>query len=225
MNPMGSTYVEYGTGNMLNLGVGTIKRKIDSNEYDDEILHEAQPNGGKRTCNSSNSPSQNYTFGSVSGGWLQSSSPSQSLSTSIAAIAPTNGFAPSGYQTPESVQSSVAASPFAPSMDMDMETESFAQDPHAPAPMTIQTTNAVLNTAISAPTTSQSSTLLPSALPASSQSNHHTGSTEFVPVHGRSMEIPSYARVPLNEVRKYREQRWSSCIYAADTRLGQGMMI
>jgi hypothetical protein len=29
-------------GNMLNLDVGTIKRKIDSNEYDDEILHEAQ---------------------------------------------------------------------------------------------------------------------------------------------------------------------------------------
>jgi hypothetical protein len=29
-------------GNMLNLDVGTVKRKIDSNEYDDEIYHEVQ---------------------------------------------------------------------------------------------------------------------------------------------------------------------------------------
>ncbi len=42
MNASQSSYVEYGTGNMLNLDAGTIKRKIDSNEYDDEILQEAQ---------------------------------------------------------------------------------------------------------------------------------------------------------------------------------------
>lgn len=42
MNASRSSYVEYGTGNMLNLDAGTIKRKIDSNEYDDEIIQEAQ---------------------------------------------------------------------------------------------------------------------------------------------------------------------------------------
>jgi hypothetical protein len=31
-------------GNMLNLDAGTIKRKIDSNEYDDETIQEAQEN-------------------------------------------------------------------------------------------------------------------------------------------------------------------------------------
>ena len=29
-------------GNMLNIDAGTIKRKIDSNEYDDEIIQEVQ---------------------------------------------------------------------------------------------------------------------------------------------------------------------------------------
>ncbi|KAK3816072.1 MAG: hypothetical protein J3Q66DRAFT_341554 [Benniella sp.] len=215
-------------GNMLNLDVGTVKRKIDSNEYDDEIYHDVQPNG-KRACNTPHNHNQSFaTFGStpqtpteysqgpLSSGW--------SSHTTTTTMIPSNGFTATGYQTPES---SVAASPFAPSMDMDMETEVSTQDPHAPAPMTIQTTNAMLNTAISAPTVHQSSTLLPSALlhPGPSNNIGNSGPTEFVPVHGRSMEIPSYARVPLNEVRKYREQRWSSCIYAADNFLGQGMMV
>lgn len=75
--------------------------------------------------------------------------------------------------------------------------------------------------------------LLPSALPvpgqgANSDNNGGNINNEYVPVHGRSMQIPSYARVPLNEAneaRRYRDQRWSSCIYGVDTRIGQGMMI
>lgn len=146
----------------------------------------------------------------------------------------------SGYQTPESTQSSVMTSPMM-NMDMDMETGSDAGTPYAQqhhhhqqraqeSPMMVQNTNAMLSAAISSPMTAQPSSLLPSALPGQhqQQSNHDMDAapvTEYVPVHGRSMEIPSYARVPMNEMRKYRDQRWSSCIYGADTRLGQGMMI
>ena len=80
---------------------------------------------------------------------------------------------------------------------------------------------------VAAATQQNGTGLLPSALPVPGQGNNST-SNEYVPVHGRSMQIPSYARVPLNEAneaRKYRDQRWSSCIYVVDTRIGQGMMI
>ncbi|KAG0287112.1 hypothetical protein BGZ98_004804, partial [Dissophora globulifera] len=126
-----------------------------------------------------------------------------------------------GYHTPESVHSSSdAVSPFsATSMDMEMESVSATQD----SPAMVQNTNAMLNSAISSSMMNQQSALLPSALPGQGQGQQQ--SNEFVPVHGRSMEIPSYARVPADEARKFREQRWSSCIYGADTRIGQGMMI
>ncbi|KAG0365522.1 hypothetical protein BGZ54_006453 [Gamsiella multidivaricata] len=232
MNPTRSSYVEYGTGNMLNLDAGTIKRKIDSNEYDDEIIQEIQPNG-KRACSFTSHTQQFASFGTsdrmftpqtpnglehphgMASVWSQSN-PSSLLRTAMAPNAQlsmsSHGF---GYHTPESSQSSVAASPHESSMDMDMETTSQG----SPSQM-IQNTNAVQAAANSSMTNGHSSGLLPSALPG--QSN---GGAEYVPVHGRSMEIPSYARVPLNEVRKYRDQRWSSCIYGADTRIGQGVMI
>ncbi|KAF9187982.1 hypothetical protein BGZ51_000917 [Haplosporangium sp. Z 767] len=226
MNPTRSSYVEYGTGNMLNLDAGTIKRKIDSNEYDDEIIQEIQPNG-KRTCGLMNHTHQFVTFGTSDGlsapqtpngpSWPQSN-PSPLFRTAVASNVhhsltsfneTTNGF-----HTPESAHSSVTASPLASSMDMDMESVAVEE-----TPAMIQNANAMLNTVTSTPMASQRSSLLPSALPGQQSQD------EYVPVHGRSMEIPSYARVPLNEVRKYREQRWSSCIYGADTRIGQGMML
>ncbi|KAF9992920.1 hypothetical protein BGZ65_011644, partial [Modicella reniformis] len=160
MNPMQSSYVQYGTGNMLNLDVGTIKRKIDSNEYDDDIF---QPNG-KRACNTMNNNTQQFaTFGSVhtapqtpkgpdhiqQGGFVSGWSPSSFTPMTMAS---NGGLIPTGYQTPESVQSSVAASPFASSTDMDMmdmETESSYQDePVAPIPVSI---HAYASTAAPAP--------------------------------------------------------------------------
>ncbi|KAI1318586.1 hypothetical protein EDD11_006277 [Mortierella claussenii] len=244
MNPTRSSYVEYGTGNMLNLDVGTIKRKIDSNEYDDEIIQQVQPNG-KRTCSPMNQPHQFAAFGTT-------------LSQTFSAVSPLtpnghshqNGSVPSNgsqaspspylrtavhsnathttmqcYHTPESAQSSVTASPLESSMDMDMEASVAGQDSQS----MVQNTNAVLNTAVSfSASNHHSSQLLPSALSGQNQTGQSNGNhcdNEYVPVHGRSMEIPSYARVPLSEVRKYRDQRWSSCIYGADTRIGQGMMI
>jgi hypothetical protein len=182
--------------------------------------------------------------------WAQQaqSNPSPLLRTAMNSSASAQGFSMmhnnSGYQTPESTQSSVMASPTM-NMDMDMETGSEAGTPYAQqhhhhqqrayeSPMMVQNTNAMLSAAISSPMTTQQSSLLPSALPGQHQQqlNHDMETsantapvTEYVPVHGRSMEIPSYARVPMNEMRKYRDQRWSSCIYGADTRLGQGMMI
>ncbi|KAF8928039.1 hypothetical protein BGZ58_009932 [Dissophora ornata] len=224
---------------MLNLDAGTIKRKIDSNEYDDETIQEIQPNG-KRTCSPMNHTQQFATFGSSSrlstpqtpngpeqpnglgSGWPQSN-PSPLLRTAVTSNTqfsmPSNGFTVNGYQTPESVQSSVAVSPFV-SMDMDMESASASQS----TPAMVQNTNAMLNSAITAQEPNQNnSALMPSALLA--QANGSSSSSEYVPVHGRSMEIPSYARVPLNEAQKYRDQRWSSCIYGTDTRIGQGMMI
>ncbi|KAG0263888.1 hypothetical protein BG011_007842 [Mortierella polycephala] len=226
MNPTRSSYVEYGTGNMLNLDAGTIKRKIDSNEYDDEIIQEAQPNG-KRTCGLMNQAHQFATFGTSGGlsapqtpngqSWPQSS-PSTLPHTAMASSAhhsltSFNGTM-NGFHTPESAHSSVTVSPLASSMDMDMESTTVEE-----TPTVIQNANAMLNTAISTSMTSQTSSLLPSALPGQHNQN------EYVQVHGRSMEIPSHAHVPLNEGRKYREQRWSSCIYGADTRIGQGMML
>ncbi|KAF9956958.1 hypothetical protein BGZ72_002328 [Mortierella alpina] len=243
MNASRSSYVEYGTGNMLNLDAGTIKRKIDSNEYDDEIIQEAQPNG-KRTCSVTPNASQFATFGKQMGAphtpngqdqaqysaWPSSqSSPSPFLRTAVTTsgaqgpMMPTSsGFSAMnhGYQTPESTPASVTPSPhnsaFSASMDMDMESTS--------GPTMFQHTNntPLVSSAMAAP-----GSLLPSALPgqAQQQQQQPQEKSPYVPVHGRSMEIPSYARVPLNEVRQYRDQRWSSCIYGADTRIGQGMMI
>ncbi|KAF9293898.1 hypothetical protein BGZ74_011518 [Mortierella antarctica] len=253
MNQSHSSYVEYGRGNMLNIDAGTIKRKIDSNEYDDEIIQEAQPNG-KRACGANNhSSSQFATFGSTphtpsgpehhqhgafNGAWAQSN-PSPLLRTAVnhAAAHPhhnytTNGESLSlGYHTPESV-SSLAGSPSTfRSMDTDMDMDSTPSVSESPM---MQNTNTMLHTTLVSPLTGTTSHhqapvasngLLPSALPVQEASAPSTGSNEYVPVHGRSMEIPSYARVPMNEVHKYRDQRWSSCIYGADARIGQGMMI
>ncbi|KAF9368346.1 hypothetical protein CPB97_004713, partial [Podila verticillata] len=251
MNPSHSSYVEYGTGNMLNIDAGTIKRKIDSNEYDDEIIQEAQPNG-KRTCGNNHS-SQFATFGSTphtpngpehhpqhgafNGSTWARSNPSPLLRTAVnhAAGHPNNnainGELNLGYHTPVSVGSSLAASPSTHrSMDTDMDMDST---PVGVSPMMMQNTNAMLHTTLASPMGGSShhnhapmasNGLLPSALPVQ-ETPPSTGSNEYVPVHGRSMEIPSYARVPMNEMRKYRDQRWSSCIYGADARIGQGMMI
>ncbi|KFH62671.1 hypothetical protein MVEG_12063 [Podila verticillata NRRL 6337] len=251
MNPSHSSYVEYGTGNMLNIDAGTIKRKIDSNEYDDEIIQEVQPNG-KRTCGNHHS-SQFATFGSTphtpngpehhpqhgafNGSTWARSHPLPLLRTAVnyAAGHPNNnainGELNLGYHTPESVGSSLAASPSTHrSMDTDMDMDST---PVGVSPMMMQSTNAMLHTTLGSPmggsshhthTPMASNGLLPSALPVQ-ETLPSTGSNEYVPVHGRSMEIPSYARVPMNEMRKYRDQRWSSCIYGADARIGQGMMI
>ncbi|KAF9342751.1 hypothetical protein BGX26_006906 [Mortierella sp. AD094] len=233
MNPTRSSYVEYGTGNMLNIDAGTIKRKIDSNEYDDEIIQEVQPNG-KRACSLMNHSQQFATFGMpiTPNGPETTHNFASSWPQSNQAPLPHNGFTSNGpsangyfvmhgYQTPESTQSSVAASPFASSSSMDMDMESVSTQPDSSA--MVENASMVLNTAVSAPMSHQSSGLLPSALPG--QNGNNESSTEYIPVHGRSMEIPSYARVPLNEARKYRDQRWSSCIYGADTRIGQGMMV
>ncbi|KAG0204200.1 hypothetical protein BGX28_003775 [Mortierella sp. GBA30] len=230
---------------MLNLDAGTIKRKIDSNEYDDEIIQEVQPNG-KRTCSLMTHSNQFATFGgrvvatphtpnngqenNIHSWPASQSNPSPLHQTAIATSAQipitmsSSGFMTinHGYQTPESGPSSVTASPFdaasSSSMDMDMESTSATQE----TPAMIQSTNAVLNTATACSMATHSSGLLPSALPGQPQQEERN---EYVPVHGRSMEIPSYARVPLSEIRKYRDQRWSSCIYGADTRIGQGMML
>ncbi|KAF9562327.1 hypothetical protein BGW38_008990 [Lunasporangiospora selenospora] len=206
MNPSSASYVAYGTGNMLNIDVGTIKRKLDSNEYDDEIHQEAQPNG-KRACSFSNRPTQFATFGSPT--HLTAQYPVKQVVDHSQALKPTWTQIDSspflrhqqhepqgqtlhhGYHTPESEQSSATASP--PSMDMEMDAASADQD---------SSIAAFNNVAATAPP-----------------------QDEYVPMHGRSMEIPSYARVPMSEMRKYREQRWSSCIYGADSRLGQGMMV
>ncbi|KAG0002203.1 hypothetical protein BGZ80_001962 [Entomortierella chlamydospora] len=225
MNPTRSSYVEYGTGNMLNIDAGTIKRKIDSNEYDDEIIQEVQPNG-KRACSLMNHPQQFATFGTpITPNGPETHNFTSSWPQSNQASLPHNGFGSNdpmhGYHTPESNQSSGAASPFDSSSSMDMDMESVSAQPDSSA--MVESASAVLNAAVSAPMSHQSSGLLPSALP--EQISNNESSTEYVPVHGRSMEIPSYARVPLNEVRKYRDQKWSSCIYGADTRIGQGMMI
>jgi hypothetical protein len=157
-----------------------------------------------------------------------------------------------GYETPESGLSSGTASPYTGGsmMDMDMESDNMAQS----SPSMAQSTNAMFRASLASPilsqdyhqqqlqqqhlqqqqqqqaataaVTAQNGTgLLPSALPVSGQGNN---GNEYVPIHGRSMQIPSYARVPLNEAneaRKYRDQRWSSCIYGVDTRIGQGMML
>ncbi|KAF9923033.1 hypothetical protein FBU30_006864 [Linnemannia zychae] len=262
MEPIRSSYVEYGQGNMLNLDVGTIKRKIDSNEYDDETMQEAQPNG-KRTC----SPMNHSTFSNFGTPiqtpkakpvWSQSS-PSPLLRT-VAHQATLNHTSNinahvqglGGYQTPESKIGSGTASPFAGESTMDMDMESDNSVAHESISMT-QSTNAVFKASLASPVLSQEyhqqqlqqqhlqqqqqqqqqqatqngNGLLPSALPVSGQDTP-SHSNEYVPVHGRSMQIPSYARVPLsevNEARKYRDQRWSSCIYGVDTRIGQGMMI
>lgn len=136
-----------------------------------------------------------------------------------------NGFAAMhhGYQTPESTPASVTPSPlnsdFSASMDMDMESTS--------GPAMFQSTSSA---SMTSSTMAAPGGLLPSALPGQTQPQQEPQQqsqekSPYVPVHGRSMEIPSYARVPLNEVRQYRDQRWSSCIYGADTRIGQGMMI
>ncbi|KAF9316301.1 hypothetical protein BG003_002127 [Podila horticola] len=256
MNPSHSSYVEYGTGNMLNIDAGTIKRKIDSNEYDDEIIQEVQPNG-KRACGVNNhSSSQFATFGSTphtpngsehhhhhgafnANAWAQTN-PSPLLRTAVnyAAGHPnhnntTNGETSNlGYHTPESVSSLTASPSTFRSLDTDMDMDSAPSVSESPIMM--QNTNAMLNSTLASPLASvashnysqapMSNGLLPSALPVQEASTPSTGG-EYVPVHGRSMEIPSYARVPMNEMRKYRDQRWSSCIYGADARIGQGMMI
>ncbi|KAG0068155.1 hypothetical protein BGZ93_002581 [Podila epicladia] len=254
MNPSHSSYVEYGTGNMLNIDAGTIKRKIDSNEYDDEIIQEVQPNG-KRACGANHPASQFATFGSTphtpsgpehhqhaafNGTWAQSN-PSPLLRTAVNHAAghphlnnPTNSESLTlGYHTPESVSSHAGSPSTFQSMDTDMDMDSTPSVSQSPM---MQNTNAMLHTTLAAPLTGATSHhhnqapmvsngLLPSALPVQEAPSPSTGSNEYVPVHGRSMEIPSYARVPMNEMRKYRDQRWSSCIYGADARIGQGMMI
>ncbi|KAF9976828.1 hypothetical protein BGZ73_007736 [Actinomortierella ambigua] len=217
-------YVEYGTGNMLNIDVGTIKRKMDSNEYDGESQFEMQPNC-KRNCNPRNGPFDS----SMEVTMAAPQTPSQNGSPwSKSGVVPMQYQQqqqqqqqhPSmfgGFQTPDSIQPSVSTSPaqfLSNTMSAMMDT-SMAED--------------------SLPTQSIATTtpLMPSAMPAAAATPMMTtvvsapieNKQEFVPVHGRSMEIPSYARIPLNEVRKYREQRWSSCIYSADARIGQGMML
>ncbi|KAF8943387.1 hypothetical protein BGZ47_005481 [Haplosporangium gracile] len=275
MEPIRSSYVEYGQGNMLNLDAGTIKRKIDSNEYDDEIIQEVQPNG-KRTCSPMNhSPFSNFgtptqTTPKSSGPVWSQSNPSPLLraaahqATALNHInnyngnshahagAAGHGMMQQGYQTPESELSSNAASPFTggSNMDMDMESDSVAQDA---SPSMAQSANDMFRASLASPVLPQGyhqqqlqqqhfeqqqqqqqtaaaaqngTGLLPSALPVPGQDTN--SNNEYVPVHGRSMQIPSYARVPLNEAneaRRYRDQRWSSCIYGVDTRIGQGMMI
>ncbi|KAG0213844.1 hypothetical protein BGX33_002641 [Mortierella sp. NVP41] len=267
MEPIRSSYVEYGQGNMLNLDAGTIKRKIDSNEYDDEIIQEVQPNG-KRTCSPMNhSPFSNFgtptqtpkaASSAAVPAWSQPN-PSPLLRTAANHAAMStqinhNSSSMHGYQTPESRLSSNTASPYTggSSMDMDMESsDTIGQDS---SPSVAHSTNAMFRASMASPILSQGyhqqqlqqqhlqqqqqqaaaaaataaaqngTGLPPSALPVPSQDSNN----EYVPVHGRSMEIPSYARVPLNEMneaRKFRDQRWSSCIYGVDTRIGQGMMI
>ncbi|KAG0380811.1 hypothetical protein BGX24_004658 [Mortierella sp. AD032] len=269
MEPTRSSYVEYGQGNMLNLDAGTIKRKIDSNEYDDEIIQEVQPNG-KRTCSPMNhspfsnfgTPTQQTPKAAPAGpAWCQPN-PSPLLRTAAhhAAALKNNSFGSGpgmqqGYQTPESGLSSITSSPFTGgSMNMDMEMEADNTVAQESSPSMAQSTNAMFKASLASPILSQDyhqqqlqqqhfhqqqqqqaavaqngTGLLPSALPIPGQgSNGGSNSNEYVPVHGRSMQIPSYARVPLNEAneaRKYRDQRWSSCIYGVDTRIGQGMMI
>ncbi|KAF9907663.1 hypothetical protein EC991_010695 [Linnemannia zychae] len=262
MEPTRSSYVEYGQGNMLNLDAGTIKRKIDSNEYDDETIQEAQPNG-KRTCSPMNHSSFS-NFGTPTQtpkAWSQPN-PSPLLRTAAHHAAALNnnhnnhgvsaghGLGMQGYQTPESGLSSGTASPYTggSTMDMEMESDDIAHD----SPSMAQSTNAMFRASLTSPILSQEyhqqqlqqqhlqqqhqaataaaatqngTGLLPSALPIPGQGSN---GNEYVPVHGRSMQIPSYARVPLNEAneaRKYRDQRWSSCIYGVDTRIGQGMML
>ncbi|KAF9126036.1 hypothetical protein BGW39_006975 [Mortierella sp. 14UC] len=264
MEPTRSSYVEYGQGNMLNLDAGTIKRKIDSNEYDDETIQEAQPNG-KRTCSPMNhSPFSNFgtpTQTPKGPAWPQPN-PSPLLRTAAHHAAALNnhnnshiagagpGLGTQGYQTSESGLSSGTASPYTGEsmMDMDMESDNVTQD----FPSMAQSTNAVFRASLASPILSQDyhqqqlqqqhlqqqqqaataaaaaqngTGLLPSALPVPGQGNN---GNEYVPIHGRSMQIPSYARIPLNEAneaRKHRDQRWSSCIYGVDTRIGQGMML
>ncbi|KAF9430311.1 hypothetical protein BGZ94_007398 [Podila epigama] len=254
MNRIRYNYVQYGTGNMLNVDAGTIKRKTDSNEFDDEIIQEVQPNG-KRACGSNKQNSQFASFHSNSQGtphtpngpdsphnnnshganWMQSNPPPLLRSAvGHAAGQSQSGFDNFNYHTPESVSSSTVASPATlHSLDMDMDMNATP----ANSPMMMQTTNAMFRTTLDSPMIGSQSTqspsvpsstgLLPSALPVQPEESQPavTTTTEYVPVHGRSMEIPSYARVPLNEMRKYRDQRWSSCIYGADARIGQGMMI
>ncbi|KAG0348449.1 hypothetical protein BG004_005178 [Podila humilis] len=277
MNPSHSSYVEYGTGNMLNLDAGTIKRKTDSNEYDDEIFQEVQPNG-KRACGASKNQSAQFAsfgvqaaspethtnpheaidHGGASGfkhcqtshtGWPSSQSdPSPLLRTAVNhAAGGSRQF--NNFHTPESINSSLAVSPSThQSMDTDMD---MASTPSHESPTMNQNTAVMLHTSLSSPLTGtgyrhhphQTSKndingLLPSALPEHNEQQQQqlqiqqlengaasTERTEYMPVHGRSMEIPSYARVPMNEMLKYRDQRWSSCIYGADARIGQGMMI
>ncbi|KAG0275634.1 hypothetical protein BGZ95_008543 [Linnemannia exigua] len=268
MEPTRSSYVEYGQGNMLNLDAGTIKRKIDSNEYDDEIIQEVQPNG-KRTCSPMNhSPFSNFgtptqqTPKAAGPAWSQPN-PSPLLRTAAhhATALSNKSFGSGlgmqqGYQTPESGLSSSTSSPFTGSsmnMDMDMESDNTVVQASS-SPSMAQSANAMFKASLASPILSQDyhqqqlqqqhyqqqqqqqaavtqngTGLLPSALPVPGQgSNGVSNNNEYVPVHGRSMQIPSYARVPLNEAneaRKYRDQRWSSCIYGVDTRIGQGMMI
>ena len=152
-----------------------------------------------------------------------------------------------GYQTPESGLSSNTASPYTDGSNMDMDIESDSTGAQDTSPSMAQNSNAMFRASLASPILSQeyhqqqlqqqqqaaaaaqnSAGLLPSALPVPGQGTNSNGNNEYIPVHGRSMQIPSYARVPLNEVneaRRYRDQRWSSCIYGVDTRIGQGMMI
>ncbi|KAK5816565.1 hypothetical protein F5H01DRAFT_181807 [Linnemannia elongata] len=271
MEPTRSSYVEYGQGNMLNLDAGTIKRKIDSNEYDDEIIQEIQPNG-KRTCSPMNhSPFSNFgtptqTTPKSSGPAWSQPNPSPLLRTAAhhaAALNHMNNHNGShlqanmqGYQTSESGLSSNTASPYTGGSNMDMDMESDCTGAQDASPSTAQSTNAMFRASLASPILSQEyhqqqlqqqhlqlqqqqqqqaaaavqngTGLLPSALPVPGQGTNGNGNNEYVPIHGRSMQIPSYARVPLNEAneaRRYRDQRWSSCIYGVDTRIGQGMMI
>ncbi|KAF9915249.1 hypothetical protein BX616_006573 [Lobosporangium transversale] len=223
MNPTRSSYVEYGTGNMLNLDAGTIKRKIDSNEYDDEINQEVQPNG-KRACSTLNQVKQFSPFGSTfSHQTLHSTSNGQAWpqphTSNPPAFSNTATFNSStATHADPSTQSSVFIAPS--SMDIDMElTPTTARDSSS----ILQNPNTFHNSAASS-LVNQKSHHTNNNYNNSSNTNGNT-QNEYVPVHGRSMEIPSYTRAPLNEVRKYRDQRWSSCIYGTDSRIGQGMMI
>ncbi|KAF9944386.1 hypothetical protein BGZ70_004695, partial [Mortierella alpina] len=165
---------------MSNTAPATIKRKIDSNEYDDEILQEAQPNG-KRACSVTPHANQFATFGKHTVGpqtpngqeqahlaWPSAqSNPSPLLRTAVttgtqSSMMPTpNGFAAMhhGYHTPESTPASITPSPlnsaFSASMDMDMEATS--------GPPLFQNTNhsSMVSSAMATPPEG----LLPSALP------------------------------------------------------------
>ncbi|KAG0262352.1 hypothetical protein DFQ27_002424 [Actinomortierella ambigua] len=215
-------YVEYGTGNMLNIDVGTIKRKMDSNEYDGESQFEMQPNC-KRTRNPWSGPFDSsmevtmapQTPNQQGSPWSKTGAvPMQHPQQQQQQQQHPSMF---GFQTPDSIQPSVSTSPaqfVSNNMSMMMMDTSMAED--GPSTHSITTVTPLMPSAMPAGAAPTASTM--SSAPVDSKQ-------EYVPIHGRSMEIPSYARVPLNEIRKYREQRWSSCIYSADARIGQGMML
>ncbi|KAG0224406.1 hypothetical protein BGW41_005129 [Actinomortierella wolfii] len=200
---------------MLNIDIGTIKRKMDSNEYDGEAHFEMQPNC-KRACNPRNGSFDSSMDVTMMGSQTPSQQGSPWSKSGAAQMQHQQPNSFGGFQTPDSIQTSVATSPdqlLPNGMSMMMDTN-MAED-NVPAHPISATTPLMPSAMPAAP-----APVAPAVVPPATENRQ-----EYVPIHGRSMEIPSYARVPLSEVRKYREQRWSSCIYSADARIGQGMML